>query len=122
MKDWNECKNILCIRADNMGDVIMTSPALRALKETFGAKITLLTSGSGSLITPHISEVDETVIFDLPWVKSNTLTDGQDLSKLTDQLRNQNFDAAIIFTVYSQSALPAALMVLMAGIPKRAAY
>ena len=105
-----------------MGDVIMTSPALRALKETFHAKITLLTSQSGSLITPHIKEIDETIIFDLPWVKSNSLSDGKNLSELAARLKHQNFDAAVIFTVYSQSALPAALLALMAGIPKRTAY
>jgi ADP-heptose:LPS heptosyltransferase len=38
--NWQGCKKILCIRPDNMGDVIMTVPAIRALKETFGARIT----------------------------------------------------------------------------------
>jgi ADP-heptose:LPS heptosyltransferase len=47
LSNWQGCKNILCIRPDNMGDLIMTGPALRALKDTFDAKITVLTS-SGS--------------------------------------------------------------------------
>jgi ADP-heptose:LPS heptosyltransferase len=69
MKDWKNCTNILCIRADNMGDVLMSTPALRALKETFGCKITLLTSAMGNVITPFIAEIDETIVAGLPWIK-----------------------------------------------------
>ena len=29
---WRNYKNILCIRLDNMGDVLMSQPAMRALK------------------------------------------------------------------------------------------
>jgi len=122
MNGWETCKNILCIRADNMGDVIMTTPALRALKETFGAKITLLTSKAGSLITPCIKEVDHTVVYDLPWVASKTSGTGNELIHLCEHLQAFHFDAVVIFTVYSQSPLPAALLCVMAGIPKRLAY
>ena len=27
---WEEARNILCVRLDNMGDVLMTTPAIRA--------------------------------------------------------------------------------------------
>jgi ADP-heptose:LPS heptosyltransferase len=110
MGDWKHCKNILCIRADNMGDLIMTTPALRALKESFGCRITVLTSRAGSVITNHLNVVDEVIIHDLPWVKS-IAPDPSELLTLTEQIRKKDFDAAIIFTVYSQSALPAAMMV-----------
>ena len=122
MNGWGKCKNILCVRADNMGDVIMTAPALRALKETFDARITLLTSESGSLISAYLPEVDETLSFDLPWIKSDQPVSGEDLSVLAEKIRSYHFDAVIIFTVYSQSALPAALFSFLAGIPKRLAY
>lgn len=122
MENWEDCKNILCIRADNMGDVIMTYPAIRALKESFGSKITLLTSKTGSLITDHLPDIDEVIIYDLPWVKSNSKVSGKELSELAEKLKIYQFDAVIIFTVYSQSALPAALLTLMANIPKRLAY
>ncbi|MCF2488134.1 glycosyltransferase family 9 protein [Dyadobacter sp. CY347] len=114
-------QNILCIRADNMGDVIMSSPAIRALKETFGSRISLLTSKAGSLIVPYLDCIDDMIVSDLPWVQSK----GSDSNALTaniDELRKRNFDAAVIFTVYSQSALPAAMLAYMANIPVRAAY
>jgi ADP-heptose:LPS heptosyltransferase len=119
---WNECKNILCIRADNMGDVIMTTPALRALKQTFGCRVTLLTSTMGSLITPYIKEVDETIACDLPWIKSNAATESNPCFTLIEKLKKYQFDAVIIFTVYSQNPLPAAMLAYMANIPLRLAY
>src|SRR5581483_533434 len=36
--------------------------------------------------------------------------------------REQNFDAAVIFTVYSQNPLPAALMLYLADVPLRLAH
>ena len=120
--NWKACKNILCIRADNMGDVIMSTPAFRALKETFGCRITLLTSTMGSLITPFIKEIDETIVFDLPWVKTNNAIQSKECFELIEKLKNYQFDAAIIFTVYSQNPLPSALLAYMANIPLRLAY
>jgi ADP-heptose:LPS heptosyltransferase len=32
--NWAHCKNILCIRPDNLGDLLMSGPAIRALKES----------------------------------------------------------------------------------------
>jgi lipopolysaccharide heptosyltransferase II len=119
---WKNSKNILCIRADNMGDVLMTSPALRALKQTFDFHITLLTSTQGRPICSSIPEIDEVLIADLPWVKLNSRFDAGEYRKLVDTIRARNFDGAIIFTVYSQSSLPAALLCYEAGIPLRLAY
>ncbi len=120
--DWKKCKNILCIRADNMGDVIMSTPAFRALKETFDCRLTLLTSKMGSLIAPFIKEIDETIVFDLPWVKTNNTTHSKECLELIEKLKSFQFDAAIIFTVYSQSPLTSALITYLANIPLRLAY
>ncbi len=122
MDKWKACKNILCIRADNMGDVIMSSPAFRALKETFNCKITLLTSLMGSLITPFIKEIDQTIIFDLPWIKTSNVIEYTQCFELIDTLKKHDFDAVIIFAVYSQNPLPTALLAYMSNIPLRLAY
>lgn len=119
---WNTCKRLLIIRADNMGDVIMTTPALRALKETFGAHITLLTSSMAHRIVPFIPNIDDMIVADLPWVKAGLTLDAQGLQDLITILKRGRFDAAIIFTVYSQNPLPAAMLAMLAGIPKRLAY
>jgi ADP-heptose:LPS heptosyltransferase len=105
-----------------MGDLIMTTPALKALKETFLCHITVLTSTMAQGIVPFIPVIDEVIIRDLPWIKTNTAGAAADLLELVKLLSGYQFDAAIIFTVYSQSALPAAMLTMMAGIPKRLAY
>jgi lipopolysaccharide heptosyltransferase II len=119
---WQQCKNILIIRPDNMGDLIMSGPAIRALKQTFAAKITVLTSSMGAIITPFIPGIDDTIVFDLPWVKAKETIDGNEVIALTEQLKTKRFDAAVIFTVFSQNPLPAAMIAYMAGIPLRLAY
>ena len=113
---------MLCIRADNMGDLLMSTPALRALKETYDCKITVLTSAMGSLITPYIKEIDDTIVADVPWVKTNKPADEISFATLIQKLASHAFDAAIIFTVYSQNPLPAAMLAFLSGIPVRAAY
>ncbi len=119
---WDQCKKILCIRADNMGDVIMITPALRALHEKYSARISLLTSSQGYPVCEVIPEIDEVIVADLPWVKLHGQMDGQSLNTLVQQIKSKSFDGAIIFTVYSQSSLPAALLCYQAGIPLRLAY
>jgi ADP-heptose:LPS heptosyltransferase len=105
-----------------MGDLIMSTPALKALKQTFQCRITVLTSTMAQHIAGYIPVIDEVIISDLPWIKANGAHAGSGLMELAHKLRNYQFDAAIIFTVYSQSALPAAMLCMMAGIPKRLAY
>jgi len=122
MIDWKNCKNILVIRADNMGDLLMSSPAIRALKETFHCKITLLTSAMGNLIAPFIKEIDNTIVAELPWIKIAEPLNEKDFKMLIERLQKLEFDAAVILTVYSQNPLPAAMLAYMAGISKRLAY
>jgi ADP-heptose:LPS heptosyltransferase len=120
--DWQGCKNILCIRPDNMGDLIMSGPAVRALKETFGAQITVLTSSMAKGIVKHIPEIDDAIIFDLPWVKTADTPDPESFDNIVGLIKQRQFDAAVIFTVYSQNPLPTAMLAYLAGIPKILAY
>src|SRR4051812_38964887 len=120
--EWKYCKRLLCVRLDNMGDVIMSGPALRALKETFGCSITLLTSPAGAGIAQCMPEIDDVIPYDAPWVRSQPCDEPVGSLELLEELIERNFDGAIIFTVFSQSALPAAMTAMMAGIPLRLAY
>lgn len=114
--------NILCIRADNMGDLLMSSPAIRALKETFNSKITVLTSSLSAKIAQLLEEIDDVITFDLPWVKNESAPEENQFFEVVSTLKEKQFDAAVIFTVYSQNPLPAAMLAYLAGIPVRIAY
>jgi lipopolysaccharide heptosyltransferase II len=121
-RDWKQCKNILCIRADNMGDLLMSSPAIRALKESFDCKVTVLTSSMAYRVAELIPSIDEVIRYDLPWVKSGHLNEADSIFDISKMLKGHQFDAAVIFTVFSQNPLPSAMLAYMAGIPKRLAY
>lgn len=124
---WRNAENVLCVRLDNMGDVLMATPALRALRQQrAGRRLTLLGSASGAAVAAHIAELDGVIRYDAPWVKQpgGQAAERADagLRQIAETLRAQRFDAAIIFTTFSQSALPAALLCLFAGIPQRVGY
>lgn len=116
------CKKILCIRPDNMGDLIMSGPAIRALKETFACTITLLTSSMAAGIVPFFPEIDELIIFDAPWVKTANAMEIAAFYGVIEEIRQKQFDAAVLFTVFSQNPLPSAMIAYLAGIPRRLAY
>lgn len=120
--NWIGCRSILIIRPDNMGDLIMSSPAIKALKQTFNCKITALTSELAAEAASLIPEIDETIAVSVPWVKTDKTLDPEELIQLAENLKSRNFDACVIFTVYSQNPLPAAMLAWMAKISKRLAY
>lgn len=121
--DWKNYRNILCIRPDNLGDVLMTVPALRALKQAVpGRKITLLTSNAGAAIVPFIPEIDDCIEFDVPWCRHPTASSVPGLERTIAQIRARGFDAAVIFTVFSQNPLPSAMLCYLAGVPAVAGY
>jgi len=120
--DWSSVERVLCVRLDNMGDVLMTTPAIRALKESRpGRHVCLLASRSGALLAPYLSDVDAVLSYDAAWVKNGSSGNEQDWGAIAS-LRRGGYDAAVIFTVFSQSALPAAVMCHLAGIPRVLAH
>jgi len=137
MSAWAAARRILCVRLDSLGDVLMCTPAMRALRLSglasasasgsragagAGRSLTLLCSPSGAAAAPFIPEIDALIVHEVPWMKGGP---GQprpaDLA-LVETLTASAFDAAVIFTTYTQSALPAALLCHLAGIPLRLAH
>ncbi len=122
--DWSGAERILCVRLDALGDVLMTTPALRALKEALpGRRITLLTSPAGAESAALIPSVDEVIIYAAPWMKATSpRADSRADHALIRRLHDARFDAAAIFTVYSQNPLPAATLCTLAEVPLRLAH
>jgi lipopolysaccharide heptosyltransferase II len=120
---WKKVRRVLAVRLDAMGDVLMTTPALRAIKRSvLGCQLTLLTSASGANSASYIPEVDHVEIYEAPWMKASALQSGQRDREMIEKIRQGHYEAAVIFTVYSQNPLPAALFCQMADIPLRLAH
>ncbi len=124
VKDWDQAQRILCVRLDSLGDVLMTTPAMAAIKASRpDSSITLMTSESGAAIAPQLPMVDEVWVYDAPWLKATApRQNSQPEFQVIEELRSRQYDACIIFTVYSQNPLPTAFMAYMADIPLRLAH
>lgn len=121
---WGAAPRVLAVRLDALGDVLMTTPALRALKQGApGRHVTLLTSTAAAPVAELVPEIDEVIAHDVSWMKATAPGAGGAADRaLVRRLRRGRFDAAVVFTVYSQSPLPAALLCLLAGVPLRLAH
>ena len=121
---WATAERVLCVRLDALGDVLMTTPAIRAVKESAqGRRVTLLTSPSGAAVSALVPELDQVIVYDAPWINSTKPRESSTPDyAMIERLRAEKFDAAIIFTVYSQNPMPAAFLCYMADIPLRLAH
>lgn len=114
---WHLKRKLLCVRLDSAGDVLMTTPALTALKEAVpGRHLTLLTSPSGARAARLVPALDEIIEFEAPWMKPPRSDVAHDRA-LINRLAAGDYDGAVIFTVFSQNPLPAAYLVYLAGVP-----
>lgn len=121
---WSRAQRILAIRLDNLGDVLVTTPALHAIKQSLPrATLTLLASPVGAQVARLNPDLDDVIVYQAPWMDPwHTLPqDSQREQRMIETLRARSFDAAIIFTSFHQSALPAAYLCYLADIPLRAA-
>src|SRR3954453_22501195 len=92
---WERAEKVLCVRLDSIGDVLMTTPAIRALKESrAGRSVTLMTSSAGASIATLVPEIDDVIVYDAPWMKSSESSVGEDLAMI-ERLREQRFDGAV---------------------------
>jgi lipopolysaccharide heptosyltransferase II len=120
---WRNVRRLLAIRVDNLGDLLMTTPALAAASASVpGLAITLLGGPGSAAIAPHLPLVSDIVEARVPWVRHADGQPADDELALVARLAARRFDAAIVFTVCTQSALPAALLCRLAGIPLRLAH
>ena len=111
-------RRVLAVRADSVGDVLLTGPAIRAVRA--GAdSVTLLCGPRGRAAAELLPGVDEIVEWRLPWIDPAPEPPGAvDVERLTARLAAVGADEAIVFTSFHQSALPLALVLRMAGVPR----
>lgn len=121
---WAKARRILAIRLDNLGDVLVTTPALHAIKTTLpNAELTLLASPVGAQVAHLNPDLDDVIVYSAPWMDPwhKLPQDSQREQQMIATLRERQFDGAIIFTSFRQSPLPAAYLCYLADIPLRVA-
>ncbi|MBD5635912.1 MAG: glycosyltransferase family 9 protein [Candidatus Eremiobacteraeota bacterium] len=113
--------NVLAVRQDNNGDVLLTGPALRALAAR-ASRLTLLCGPSGRAAAEALPGVDDVLSHEAGWIEANPRAiDRNDIAKLMDEIAARAIDRAVIFTSFHQSPLPIALVLRMAGVREIAA-
>jgi len=106
----------LLIRSTNwIGDAVMTTPAVRAIREAFpGARIAMLAKPWVVPVFEESLHVDDLLIFDAEG-RHHGLAG---VFRLARDLKSLDFDAAILL----QNAFEAALITWLAGIPRRIGF
>jgi heptosyltransferase II len=110
--DTSKINNILVRSTNWIGDAVMTTPALGAIRQTFPqARITVLaTPLVAQLFSPHDC-VDEVMLYD----RQGRHKGLAGRFRIASELRARRFDLAILL----QNAIDAALITRLAGIPRR---
>src|SRR5947207_15165567 len=121
---WHSARRILAIRLDNLGDVLVTTPAIHAIKASLPAiELSLLTSPVGAQVARLNPDIDEVIVYEAPWMDPwhRLPQNSKREQQMIAMVKERQFDGAIIFTSYHQSSLPAAYLCYLADIPLRLA-
>ena len=106
----------LVARLDNLGDVLLAGPAVRAVANS-GGPLTFLAGPSGAEAAALLPGVDDLLVFDAPWVPYvPSPVDERTIDTLIAGVRARSIDEAIVLTSFHQSPLPLALLLRLAGV------
>ena len=118
--DPKKLKKILLVRLDHIGDLLMTTPALRALRITYpNAEIHFLVKEVTSEVLKLNPNLDRIITFNAPWTiaKGKRATPGE-IIRLISRLRKEKYDCV----VDCRADLREALLSLFTGAPYRLGY
>lgn len=108
-------KNILVVRTDRIGDVVLTSPAFKVLRESFPyAKISVLVTPTTKELVEGNPNIDHVLVDDRKDEHGGVFG----FWRLMNSLREKRFDCAIIFHTKRR----ANALCFFAGIPTRVGY
>lgn len=114
-------RNGLVVRLDNVGDVLLAGPAIRAVA-AHCAQVTVLAGPRGAAAARLLPGVDEVLVWRAPWVDLDPppVRTG-DVAALVQRLARGGHTDALVLTSFHQSPLPTALLLRLAGVPRIAA-
>ena len=119
-----EVRNILVMEPWYIGDVVLATPALRALRAKFpNARISLLGKKHAEELLRHSGLVDEVIVFDIPWTAkqskySPSRYDRNAIHDLLGTLRSREFD----LTVDARMDLRSNYLTWLTRAPRRVGY
>ena len=118
---WSEARRLLVMRLDNIGDVVMTGPVLRALKENLPeASLTLMASPGGSKAASLLPWVDDVLTWRVVWQDLGRLSlDPTRELEMISAIKAGGYDGAVVLTSFKQTPHPAGYACYLAGIPLR---
>lgn len=119
--DWSGLSRVLAVRLDNLGDVVMLTPALRALRAalTPDTRLDLLASPAGAALAPLLEDVDEVHALSALWQDADGRLPLDPDREFAVVERLRGYDAVVVFTSFAQSPWPMAYAAYLAGVPVR---
>jgi ADP-heptose:LPS heptosyltransferase len=105
----------LVARLDNLGDVLLAGPAVRAVA-AHADEVVLLCGPRGRPAADLLPGVDRVIEWCAPWIDPEPdPVEAAEIERLAEAVRG--VDRALIFTSFHQSPLPLALVLRLAGVP-----
>lgn len=94
-----EPKRILLIRLEHVGDVLLTTPAFRAIRKRFpNATIDVLVRDFTAQIVQKSKDIDNVIVWNAPWLsKLGSRSSWLDVARMIRALRKNKYDLAIDF-------------------------
>jgi heptosyltransferase II len=117
-------KRILVIEPWLIGDVVLATPVLRALRERYpGAQISLLAKPHAEELLRNSGLVDEVIVTDLPWTANTgkyrpSRYDRHAIAELVARLRREKFD----LTIDCRMDIRSNVVTFATGAPRRIGY
>ena len=117
--------DVLAVRLDSDGDVLLTGPAVRAMAHAAardGGQVDVLAAPAGRAAAELLPDVRDVLVFDAPWSGYRPPpVDRASVLDLVATLAERRYAAAVVFTSFHQSPLPAAMVLKVAGVGRVAA-
>lgn len=111
----DDIRNILIVRTDRIGDVVLTTPVVRALRQARpSARIAMLVAPATADLVRGLPGLDEVIVDE----RSAGHKGMGGFLRLVRRLRQSSFDTALVFHTKRRTNLLCAL----AGIPRRIGY
>ncbi len=113
-------QRVLFIRIDQIGDIALMMPALRAFREKFPQiRLDILTTPEGAALLQQENLPGTILVFENGWFRKTSFWKRwSEALRLTAKLRANHYDAAVDF----RGDLRTIVLMALAGIPERVGY